>query len=219
MSSPTADRPTRRPAASRRTDQGTRSPGAQLRFVRSAADVDAYAEEMAELLKSRIRRAVPAQGGAIALPSPEDLVQREVATGAGIDDPHAEALTDSALVDTVGPSWSTKKLRAELGGISPQAVHQRVARGTLWALPTSDGAAAFPTFQFVRRNGRLETKRGLQVMFKILRGEDPWAVAVLMQTPAPELEGASPVEWERSGGSIDALEHLAHDVVHGWNRP
>lgn len=84
MTSPTADRPTRRPAARRRTDKGARALGAQLRFVRSAADVDAYAEEMADLLKSRIWQAVPAQGGGIALPSPEDLVQREVAAGVEI---------------------------------------------------------------------------------------------------------------------------------------
>lgn len=219
MSSPTADHPAPRPARSARTaSTGPQATGKQLRFVRSA-DIDAYADEVARLLKSTIRQAVPAPGGGIELPAPEDLVQRELRAGAGIDDSHAEAIADSALVDAVGPSWSTRKVRTELGGVSPQAVHQRVDRGTLWALPTSDGTAVFPTFQFVRRNGRLETKRGLQAMFKILRGEDPWAVAVLMRTPAPELEDTSPVDWERRGGDVEALERLAHDLVREWNSP
>lgn len=219
MSSPTADHPAPRTAlSSSTTSKGSRATDRQLRFVRSA-DIDAYADEVARLLKSTIRQAVPARDGGIELPVPEDLVQREVSTSASVDDSHAEAVADSALVDAVGPAWSTRKVRAELGGVSPQAVHQRVARGTLWALPTSDGSTVFPTFQFVRRNGRLETKRGLQAMFKILRAEDPWAVAVLMKTPAPELGDTSPVEWERRGGSVDALERLAHDLVREWSRP
>lgn len=218
MSSPTADHPTRRSAPAPRTASDQRPSGMPMRFVR-AADIDAYAEELVRQLKSAVREAVPARGGGIALPSPEALVQREMAAGARIDDPHAGAIADSAMVDTVGPSWSTKKVRAELGGVSAQAVHQRVDRGTLWALPTSDGATAFPIFQFVRRNGRLETKPGLRAMFKILRGQDPWAVAVLMQTPAPELAGMSPVEWERSDGGTEALEQLARDLVREWNRP
>lgn len=124
-----------------------------------------------------------------------------------------------ALVDLVGPSWSTKKVRAELGGVSAQAVHQRADRGTLWSLPTSDGSAVFPTFQFVRRNGRVETKPGLRAMFKILRGQDPWAVAVLLRTPASELDGHSPVEWEKNGGGTEALEHLARALVREWSHP
>lgn len=219
MSSPTADHPAPRSAVS--ADAGSsssRATGRRLRFVRSA-DIDAYAEEVASQLKAAIREAVPARNGGIDLPLPEDLVQREMSTGARIEDSHSEAVADSALVDEVGPLWSTRKVRAELGGVSTQAVHQRADRGTLWALPTSDGAIVFPTFQFVRRNGRLETKRGLQVMFKILRGEDPWAVAVLMNTPAPELGEVSPVDWERRGGSMDALESLAHALVREWSRP
>lgn len=219
MSSPTADHPAQRPAlSSSPTNTGSRAAGRQLQFVRSA-DIDAYADEVARLLKSTIRQAVPARDGGIALPVPEDLVQREVSTAASVDDSHEEAVADSALIDAVGPSWSTRKVRAELGSVSPQAVHQRVDRGTLWALPTSDGSTVFPTFQFVRRNGRLETKRGLQAMFKILRAKDPWAVAVLMKTPAPELDGMSPVDWERRGGSVDALKRLAHDLVRDWSRP
>lgn len=218
MSSSTADSPARRSTAGGHTGRDPRAADATLRFVRSA-DIDTWAEEVARHLKSALREAMPAGDGGVALSSPEALARRELAAGASIDDPHAGAITDSALVDAVGPSWSTKKVRAELGDISAQAVHQRVDRGTLWALPTSDGATAFPTFQFVRRNNHLGTKPGLRAMFKILRGQDPWTVAVLMQTPADELEGMSPVEWERDGGSTEALEHLAHTLLREWNHP
>ncbi|MGP5088582.1 hypothetical protein [Brachybacterium tyrofermentans] len=219
MSSPTADHSVPGSALSPGVrGTGSQTTGRQLRFVRSG-DIDAYADEVASLLKSTIRLAVPVRDGGIELPVPEDLVQREVSAAANIDDSHAGAVADSALVDTVGTSWSIRKVRTELGGVSPQAVHQRVDRGTLWALPTSDGSSVFPTFQFVRRNGRLGTRRGLQAMFRVLRAEDPWAVAVLMNTPAPELDGLSPVDWERRGGGADALERLAHALVREWNRP
>lgn len=218
MTSPTADHPTR--DAGRAAHPAPEDPPAtatKSQFVR-LSEIDAYADEVARQLKATIRRAVPAHGSGVELPVPSDLVEREVSAAAEIDDAHDAALADSSLVDAVGPSWSTRKVRAELGGVSPQAVHQRVARGTLWALPTSDGATVYPTFQFVRRNGRVETKAGLRAMFTILRGQDPWAVAVLLTTPAQELEDLSPVEWERAGGSQEALESLAHAVVDEWNR-
>lgn len=212
MSTPTAGHPAHKTSKSVRP----RATFTQLNLV-GPTDIDAYANEVARLLKSEILQAVTTRQGGIQLPTPKDLVEREVHAGGSVDDSHEHAVADSALVDTVGPSWSTKKVRDELGGVSSQAVHQRVARGTLWALPTSDGSRVFPTFQFVRRNGTLQTKSKLQAMFKILEGQDPWQVAVLLNTPAAELDGISPVDWEKQGGSVVDLERLAHNLVRQWS--
>jgi len=139
--------------------------------------------------------------------------------GSDIEDPHGYAKSDPKLVDTVGPSRSLQKLRKELGGVSTQAVHQRVGRGTLLALPTSDRNFVYPTFQFVRVNGKITVKRGLLKMFKHMQTIDPWQIAVLLNTPAaPELAGRTPVEWEKDGGEIQELERLALKCADEWER-
>lgn len=218
MSTPTAGHPARKTSKSARPGGLTHGWAAfnQLELVRPA-DVDAYADEVARLLKSELLEVVNSRQGGIQLPTPKDLVEREVHAGGGVDDSHEHAVADSALVNAVGPSWSTRKLRNELGGVSSQAVHQRVARGTLWALPTREGTRVYPTFQFVRRHGKLLTKPKLQAMFKILQSQDPWQVAVLLNTPADELDGVSPVQWEKEGGRIGDLERLAHNLVREWS--
>lgn len=143
------------------------------------------------------------------LPDPAVLAQRVIEESRPVEDSHAYTTDGTALVDTVGPSWTIDKLRKELGGVSYQAVHQRVGRGTLLGLPTSDGVTVYPLFQFVRTNGKLTVRPGLLQMFKILKEQEPWQVAVLLNTPAPELEDHTPVEWEKNGGDIEHLEQLA----------
>ena len=53
-------------------------------------------------------------------------------------------------------------------------------------------------------------------MLEPLRSFDPWTVAVLLNTPAPELDGATPIEWARQGGAQDALRDLAQVVAKEW---
>lgn len=55
-------------------------------------------------------------------------------------------------------------------------------------------------------------------MFKILQDQDPWEVAVLLNTPAPELYGQSPVEREKSGGQMHRLEQLAVSLMNEQQR-
>lgn len=177
-----------------------------------------FATEIARQFNLQLESAADAISLVGELPEPAVLVKHVLEQGAGAERSHGYAISDSALVDTIGPSWSIGKLREELGGRSYQAVHQRVGRGTLLALPTSDGATVYPIFQFIRRNGMLIVKPGLIKMFKILQGQDPWQVAVSLNTPAPELDGLSPVTWEKEHGDTDALEKLAETFVREWER-
>lgn len=55
-------------------------------------------------------------------------------------------------------------------------------------------------------------------MFKILKDLNPWHVAVLLNTPVPELDEHSPVAWERQGDDVEDLERLAHRFLGEWSR-
>lgn len=188
-----------------RSDLHTGSTGIDVTVLRSDEDVRLYADELRALL----HRSAPGASRAIRVPAPEAIAQRQVDSSAGWDGTATAAVADGALVDTIGPSWSSTKLREELGGVSRQALHQRVRRGTLLGLPTSDGATVYPVFQFHRRGGRIEVLTGLQPIIIALSGQSAWSVAVLLNTAAPELDGATPVEWARRGGDVDRLGELA----------
>ena len=56
-------------------------------------------------------------------------------------------------------------------------------------------------------------------MLKTLRGQDPWTIAVALRTPAPELGGATPVDWEKRGGDESALVELAEEMLLEWAGP
>lgn len=183
---------------------------AQVVELRTETDVRAYADKLRALLR-QLR-----EGGdeSLTVPTPEALAERQFS---GVPDSAVtHAIADGALVDTVGPSWSSAKLRAELGEVSRQALHQRVQRGTLLALPTSDGATVYPVFQFVRRGEAIGVRPGLRAMLKVLRDQDPWAVAVALRASAPELGGAAPVDWEKRGGEESPLVELAESLLREW---
>lgn len=176
-------------------------------------DVRAYADRLGELL----RRTREAGAASLSVPTPEALAARQAAESP--DSTVTHAISDGALAEAIGGAWSSAKLRAELGDVSRQALHQRAQRGTLLGLPTSDGATVYPIFQFIRRGGRVEVRPGLRGMLKLLHGQDPWTVAVALRTPAPELDGATPVDWEKRGGDESVLEELAEVMLREWAGP
>lgn len=204
MSSPTASFESR----SRRATRRGRS-AAELRLT-SDSEIDEYADALAAELKTQLKSR--GAHGLIEVPMPGELVRQGMGEVDAGSESQRFAIADGALVDVVGPSWTTRKLRSELGGVSAQAVNQRRSRGSLLGLTTSDGAVVYPIFQFVRLNGQLKVKRGLARMFKILKDQDDWHVAVLVNTPSPELGGRTPVEWEREHGDSKELQKLADDI-------
>lgn len=119
------------------------------------------------------------------------------------------------LVEVVGPVWSEARAIAALDVSAGTASSMRDA-GSLLGLRTSDGARVYPVAQFQRRDGTVEVKPALVPVLRALRGSDPWAVAVLLHTPAPELDGATPLGWLSDGGSPETLARLARMVAREW---
>jgi hypothetical protein len=75
----------------------------------------------------------------------------------------------------------------------------------------------YPVEQFWRRGGRVEVRPALVPVFRTLRGFDGWAVAVLLHTPAPELDGLSLLAWLRRGNAPEAVSDVARVVAREWN--
>jgi hypothetical protein len=120
------------------------------------------------------------------------------------------------LAALVGPFWSEAKTCEALDA-SAESLAARRETGTLLGLVTADEDRVYPVFQFARRHdGSVETKPAVVAMLEPLRSFDPWTVAVLLHTPAPELDDSTPIEWAREGGAPDALRDLAQVVAKEW---
>ncbi|GCD90168.1 hypothetical protein [Nocardioides sp. LS1] len=122
------------------------------------------------------------------------------------------------MAEVVGPFWSEARAVAALG-VSAETVASRRDSGTILALPTNDGVLVYPVDQFQKVGGGgddVEVKPALLPFLRALRGFDPWAVAVLLHTPAPELDGATPLGWLSDGGAPDTLTRLGEVVAREW---
>ena len=71
----------------------------ELRLV-GDQDIEEYAEALAVELKLRLKDS--GRRGNISLPSPEEFVRRELDAGIVTNDSDEYAISDSALVDTIG---------------------------------------------------------------------------------------------------------------------
>jgi hypothetical protein len=119
------------------------------------------------------------------------------------------------LADLVGPFWSRAKVSEALG-VDERRLTARVEGGDLLELRTADGVPAYPVFQFERDSDHVEVRPALASVFRTLRDFDPWTVAVLLHTPAPELSGSTPLEWLRSERAAEPVVGLAQTVAKEW---
>ena len=141
-----------------------------------------------------------------ALGTPAEVARRMVAT---IPQP-------SPWAKVLGPVYTTRGVRALLGGITRQAVDDRVNRGTLFALTTADRHRVFPAFQFDEKSGALD---GLPEVITRLRPlADEWMIASFLTQPAAELDGRSPVVWLREGRDADRLDSFTRATASRWAR-
>jgi hypothetical protein len=124
-------------------------------------------------------------------------------------------VTENEIAKVVGACWSENKVLTALGVTSETLAALR-STGRILGLLTSDGARMYPVKQFERRAGAVEVRSALLPVFRVLRGFDPWAVAVLLHTPAPELGDASPLGWLSEGGAPEVLARLAETVAREW---
>ena len=118
----------------------------------------------------------------------------------------------------VGPFYDIEGVRRLLGGPSRQAVHDRVKRGTLLQVRTSDDLLLYPAFQFDGTDVAPRLRRILSIVRQA--PVDGWTIATWFSVPATELDGASPRQWlARTGAPIEPVEQLAIAGVRRWSAP
>lgn len=174
----------------------------------SRRDASAFADAVVAHVAGRLEQLVDeAEAAGVepdSLGSPAEIAERMIAT---IPQP-------SPWANVVGPVYTTTGLRRLLGGISRQAIDDRIGRGTLFCLTTADNRRVFPAFQFDVHN---EQVAGLAELLSRLRPvADPWTIASWFTHPQDVLRGSAPIEWLRDGRDSAPLEALVRQTAARW---
>lgn len=159
---------------------------------RSAA---AYRRQLGALLE---------QGGVLEL-APEDAGRQAAASLA----------VGRRWDQDIGPFYDTDGARAALGGVTKQAVSDRLRRGALLGLtlaPDGTGRArlVYPVWQFDVIDQLHEVLPATG--YDIDRPTTGWTIAVWLTTPDPGLEGQTPLALLR-GGFTAPVRALAGEVA------
>ena len=189
------------------------------------AAVAEYADLAARAVRERLETVLRGHG-ALDLPSPDALADVLVPSFDDLAAQVALATPDTAtneLAVRLGPFWSQTKVAAALAGPGQppktrQALNERRRSGTLLGLLTADHKTIYPVAQFHRAHGAIEVKPGVRAMLASLRGQDPWSVALLLRTPAPELGRRTPLDLAGSDDPrvLEQLRDLANRVHREW---
>ena len=118
-----------------------------------------------------------------------------------------DAKPSTTMLDLVGPLWSRDRALDALA-LTVTAFDDAVTAGDLLRLPASDDqdAGFYPVFQFVTTpSGSVQVDPALRVMLRAFAAHDPWTVATLLLTPAPELDDLTPLQAARAGYPEDRL--------------
>jgi len=116
----------------------------------------------------------------------------------------ASAVAPVVWAEIVGERWDTSTT-AEFLGVSRQALHDRLKRGTLLGLP-GRGTTWFPTWQFdlTAHAVRPVVARILAAFAETLgQKPDPLMVASWASGPKAGLDGLAPVDWIAAPGRDD----------------
>jgi hypothetical protein len=107
--------------------------------------------------------------------------------------------------EAVGDRWDTTET-AEFLGVTRQALHDRVKRGTLLGLP-GRGVTWFPNWQFdlAARRARPVVAALLQVFRGMDRPLEPVEIASWAQVPQPDLDDVAPADWVAEGRPDEAV--------------
>ena len=152
------------------------------------------------------------------LPVLKLLIDPDALIDPGDDDTRSLARTVNAyrvvsrLREVREHSYSTDEVRAMLGGVSRQAVSQRVRNERLMSLEIS-GKYWFPDWQF--KNGQVVA--GLADVIKALResGADTLGADAIMRHGLPEEGGRSAADLLHAG-DIEGAVHYAAALGHGF---
>lgn len=119
--------------------------------------------------------------------------------------------------ELVGPFHTTGGVQTLLG-ITRQAVHERVKRGTLLRVLTSDEVALYPAFQFCGAQVSPPLRRVLATFRET--PVDGWTVAAWLCVPCPELDDLSPRDWlADTDRDPTAVLALASEAAARWAQP
>ena len=121
-----------------------------------------------------------------------------------------DAVSGAMWADEVGPFYDTDGVMTLLGGVSKQAVSDRVRRHRLLALRTTSGRLVYPVAQF--RGPKVVDGLGRVLDVLVPDDTEAWMVASWLATPDPALAGRSPIEALRGGDTepvVEAARELA----------
>ncbi len=177
----------------------------------SVVDKDRYVEAVLAAVREALEAAAERyeRTGATA-PAVEELSGSLMGLVAAPD-------VENPLASWVGPFWSGRRVRDELHLASRQALDSRRRAHAVLGVKTSDGAVIYPVWQFHRREETVEVRPAVGRIFAILGEHDEWTVAVLLNTPAPELNGLTPLDWVRHGRDEAPLLQFAQTVNAEWS--
>ena len=121
-----------------------------------------------------------------------------------------QAIAGQLWSEHLGPLYDTEGVQALLGGVSKQAVSDRVRRHRLIALRTGSGRMVYPAFQFERQ--AVITGLGEVLSLIAPNDEEMWLAASWFVTPDPALGDISPIDAIRARLQTLVLD-AARDVA------
>ncbi len=170
-------------------------------FQRRATEAIARATRVATPAALADALSAPTDAGAVARLLSATVGQGAIATL----EPVAEAIARGTeikqqLIKEAGGLLTASQVGAALGGISRQAVDKRRRAGQLLAMRV--GADwRYPAIQ-VDRDGTVSD--GLAMVLRHMADSGPWSILDFLITPDDVLEGLTPLEALRRGGSLAA---------------
>lgn len=120
-----------------------------------------------------------------------------------------KAVSGAMWADAVGPFYDTDAVMTLLGGVSKQAVNDRVRRHRLLALRTGSGRLVYPAAQF--DGERVIDGLGDVLDVLVPDNTEAWMVASWLTTSDPELGSRTPLEALRAG-ERDAVLRAAREM-------
>ena len=120
------------------------------------------------------------------------------------------AVMKSDLLARAGGALSAGEVAA-LMGVTPAAVHARRQRGTLLAVRQANGEFLYPACQF----GDEGALPGLGQVLAAFTVDGEWTRLSVLLSPAPALDGATPLDALRRGDVAGAVEAVSSYGEHG----
>jgi hypothetical protein len=114
------------------------------------------------------------------------------------------------LLERAGGALTVEEVAVVLG-VSPNAVHARHDRGTLFAVRDGTGKGLYPACQF-DNEGSLP---GLDLVLAAFTVEGAWTRLSVLLSPAPAIGGATPLDLLRRGDVAGAVEAVSSYGEHG----